>query len=75
MACKTVELDNGARAIVCDRGRKRRPACSVPGCGRPGTVLCDHPHPIHDTCDRLVCDQHSRAIGPDRHWCSDHPPA
>lgn len=68
MPCNTVDLGNGQTAIVCTRGpRKRVLRCSEAGCSRPGTRLCDHPHPIHDTCDRLVCDDHSRTIGPDRH--------
>lgn len=75
MPCNLFTFDSGQTAIVCSRGsRKRVVACSTPGCAHPGTRLCDHPSYAKPdaTCDRLVCETHSRTVGPDRHWCLEH---
>jgi len=60
MACRQVNLGNGAYAIVCTRGERAKP-CSVSGCGRPSVALCDYPlsgRKAGKTCDRALCAAH-----------------
>jgi hypothetical protein len=55
-------------AIVCSR--ERRKGCA--SCGRPSTKLCDFDIGGGKTCDRAMCDQHAKRVGPNRDYCSQH---
>ena len=67
MGCDKVNLD-GVTAIVCRRGKPRRRAnCSVPGCNREHTKLCDFPlagrsgsFPAFAACDSSLAGDASR---------------
>ncbi len=73
MGCDTIRMPDGGFAIVCSRGRRHHaappPKCR---CGRPATLLCDHPQPGGGTCDRPICATCARVVGPDRHHCPVH---
>lgn len=71
MTCETVQLPGGATAIVCSRGRRHR-ACSVAGCARTATLLCDAPKGRGRTCDAAMCAGHATEVGPDLHHCPSH---
>lgn len=58
MACRTVDLGNGTRAIVFG-SRRRQPLCHYQ-CGRRSSSQCDYPLANRGdgkTCDRYLCDQ------------------
>jgi hypothetical protein len=75
MTCETVRLPGGGRAIVCNRGRRRRyPEMQrdrVPGDG--GAAMRLLRLLTGQTCDRYLCRQHAVARGPGVDWCPDHP--
>jgi hypothetical protein len=69
MVCRVIKGD-GVAAIVCGpRERKRRCSC----CGRPASLLCDHPAGRNKTCDKPLCPTCAVEVGPDRHHCPHHP--
>lgn len=74
MQCRTIAAGPGMTAIVCG-SRTRRAPCSVPGCGRPHTKLCDAPvnrKAKPGTCDAKLCDAHATKLGPERDICPAH---
>lgn len=69
MACETVILPGGGRAIVCGtRSRKRCP------CGRPATLACDWKVPTRrsGTCDAPICSRCTTSPAPDKDLCRTH---
>jgi hypothetical protein len=83
MTCNSFRFGPDAKgvAIVCSRGGRRKAPCSVAGCGRDHTKLCDHPvarrHRFKGklpsaTCDAKLCDGHAVPQGPDRDYCPAH---
>lgn len=51
------------------RGTKLPKACGV--CRAPGGYACDGHLGGGKTCDRELCVQHAREIGPDKHLCPE----
>lgn len=41
-------------------------------CMAPGENLCDYPVGEGKTCDRSLCDEHSKGVANDTHYCRDH---
>ena len=41
-------------------------------CGAPADNLCDYPVGNGKTCDRPICDEHSKQVGVDIHYCQTH---
>ena len=41
-------------------------------CAAPGDNLCDYPVGDGKTCDRSLCDEHSKCVASDTHYCRDH---
>lgn len=41
-------------------------------CAAPSENLCDYPVGDDKTCDRPLCDEHSRGVESDIHYCRDH---
>jgi hypothetical protein len=74
MPCIPIKGPAGTTAIVCTRGT-RRSTCSVPGCARYTSKLCDYPV-IRDgkpgTCDARLCDKCAVPAGNDRDLCPAH---
>lgn len=59
--------------IACSRGPRQRIPCSIPGCPNGSEALCDWPMAgQHKTCDRELCRQHRKPIGPNRDYCPEH---
>jgi len=63
--------------IVCIKGTRSRP-CSVRGCIRDGSRLCDFPtvplafgEPVQ-TCDRPLCATHATRVSRDQDYCPEH---
>ncbi len=74
MSCEPiVGADGRTVRLACTRGRKHA-ACSVPGCGREHTKLCDYAltNTSSGTCDAKLCDAHASRVGPDRDYCPPH---
>jgi len=72
MACRMVDLGNGAFAIACGRGEKTKPCVT---CGSPGTILCDYPvkrDGVAGTCDRPCCRKHATPVDKDKDYCMAH---
>jgi hypothetical protein len=69
MPCTVTTLPNGARAIVCTSGRRKRCAC-----GRPATKECDWkvPGKKSGTCDRPICAACTHVPAPDKDLCPQH---
>lgn len=67
MGCRNVELENGARAIVC--GRTKRCAC-----GRAASRLCDGTDPQRKsgTCDTAMCEKCTYSPAPEKDFCPKH---
>lgn len=64
--------------IIC-RSRSPRARCSVAGCKRPHTRLCDWPEGPGRTCDHKLCDKHATRMrwpqkvpGDSRDLCPSH---
>ncbi len=74
MSCETIDVGNGFAAIVCSRGARRaRNACSIPGCDRKHSRLCDSKtRDDASTCDAKLCDRHAVSDGKDRDLCPAH---
>ena len=68
MPCDTIPLGDGAFAIVCTRGPRRR-KCSVAGCGADAPFLCDGPGEGRSTCDAPICKPHALHVGRGRDLC------
>lgn len=70
MACETVHLPGGARAIVCGP-RQRQKRCA---CGKPGTLLCDWKveGKKSGTCDKPICSGCTTSPAPDKDLCPAH---
>ena len=73
----SVQLPDGARAIVCS-GRRRAKACR---CGRPSTRLCDWRIAVpaaeggpaaRVTCDAPLCDSCTHSPAPGKDLCPSH---
>lgn len=52
--------------------------CTAPGCAELRTILCDYPLRVSVVlgvrqCDAGVCADHAVAVGPDKHYCYQHP--
>lgn len=72
MPCRTVDLGNGVRAIVCSRENRPR-KCDI--CGRRGSKLCDFPlngAKTGKTCDRSLCVKCAVHKAPDTDYCPAH---
>ena len=41
-------------------------------CAAPSENLCDYPVGEDKTCDRPLCDEHSRGVAHDVHYCRGH---
>lgn len=41
-------------------------------CAAPSENLCDYPVGDGKTCDRPLCDEHSKGVASDTHYCRDH---
>ena len=66
MPCDTYRLGDNGVAIICSRGRSRAKPCSVTGCPRKATKLCDFKlrgAKEGKTCDRDLCDVHAISQG------------
>jgi len=72
MKCSSVILPNGVSAIVCSHRQKPR-RCSVDGCARDSTRLCDFPHG-HTTCSKPLCNAHAVPVGfkGEKDYCPNH---
>jgi hypothetical protein len=72
MTCNPVRVGDHV-AIVCSQ-RRRHAKCSAPGCGGPGTYLCDAPAPNRrsKTCDKHMCNAHRTPVGPGLDYCPEH---
>lgn len=73
MACTPLVVDGQVLGIVCSRGQ-RTARCSVPGCGRASTALCDFRLRSGKTCDARLCSAHggSESGAPDVDHCPAH---
>ena len=77
MPCTPFDLGGGVTGIACTRGRRPDP-CSVPGCGRPSSRLCDYPLvPLEvgkdpKTCDAKLCPRCAVKVGPNSDYCPAH---
>ena len=71
MVCETVQLENGARAIVCSPGR-RKARCSE--CGKTANLLCDWKVKTRrsGTCDAPICADCTHNPAPDKDLCPTH---
>lgn len=72
MPCRYYRSDDGqVTGIICSSRRRSR-ACSV--CKRPSDRLCDYPDTKHKsgTCDKPLCSECARHVGPDRDHCPSH---
>lgn len=65
-----IRLPSGEIAIVCG-GRARAARCSVAGCRKGHTKLCDEPVE-GGTCDARLCDAHATSTGDDTDVCPAH---
>jgi hypothetical protein len=72
MPCTPFRTADGITGIVCTRGRKRAPRCSVPGCNATSGFQCDYRVQGGKTCDRHLCAVHAHQVGPDAHFCPTH---
>jgi hypothetical protein len=60
--------------IACGRSPRRN--CSVPDCRAHTEFQCDFP--VHaasrksKTCDRWLCQGHTKRVGPNRDYCPPH---
>ncbi len=70
MACESVTLPGGQRAIVCSSRKRQR--CAT--CGRPATLLCDWKVTGNrtGTCDAPICTGCTTSPAPDKDLCPDH---
>lgn len=62
MTCERFVMRDGASGFICSRGSRSRAKCSIDGCTKPATKLCDFPlkgKKIGKTCDRKLCDAHA----------------
>ena len=67
MACRHVDLGNGAHAIICGLPRQKR--CK---CGAPATKLCDWKMRAGGTCDAPICEACAIKPNPRKDICPDH---
>jgi hypothetical protein len=51
MRCTPIKMGNGAAAIVCTSGDRRKP-CATPGCRGRADLVCDHPVERRDEAKR-----------------------
>lgn len=72
MPCTPFRLPGGFSGIVCTRGRRRAPRCSVEGCNAASGFQCDHRGARGKTCDRHLCAVHAHQVGADTHFCPTH---
>jgi hypothetical protein len=74
MPCYPFKSDDGTFiGMVCSRSRKTK--CSVRGCSRNATYLCDYllkGKKEGSTCDRPLCGRHAILLGEDHHFCPGH---
>lgn len=78
MACKTIDVGGGGFAVICGLPRPKR--CSVPGCSRDGTQLCDWKLKLPPgsrrkkvpTCDAPLCEQHTTKPAEGKDLCPPH---
>jgi hypothetical protein len=71
MPCTPFRLPGGS-GIICTRGRRRAPRCSVQGCATASEFQCDYRTKPGKTCDRHLCAVHAHQVGPDVHFCPAH---
>jgi hypothetical protein len=65
--CENRKLTEGQTMFICgDLGAH----CA--DCSAVGDFLCDFPVGDGKTCDRPICEDHSKEIGPDLHYCDTH---
>ena len=74
MTCETIRLSDGTTGIVCTRGRRRLPKCSVKGCRDEGVYQCDAPAPRKKsgTCDKHLCGEHRVSVRQGVDYCAEH---
>ena len=70
MHCEHVKLPDGTAAIVCTSHRPRYRRCRV--CGTIAKLQCDWKTGGGKTCDRDLCAEHAKEVGPDKHLCPEH---
>lgn len=71
--CQTFRFSDGGVAVVCSRGRRRRPKrCEL--CGNESAVLCDGKLEGGRTCDVSLCRRCAVHVGTDRDYCPAHAP-
>lgn len=70
MTCHHVQLENGARAIICTNERAKR----CVRCGGRAPLLCDWkvPHRRSGTCDAPICASCTHSPAPDKDLCPTH---
>lgn len=71
MPCIRIEVDGKFIGWACGPGLGKR--CSVPGCSRQATKMCDFPT-AKGTCDKALCNSHAvTPIGyPNADYCPPH---
>ena len=69
MDCHSVNLGDGASAIVC--GGRKAPRCR---CGMRAPLLCDWKISRNPdrTCDRPICTGHAFSPAPGKDLCPEH---
>lgn len=71
MSCQRIDIPGGF-IVTCSRGRSVAP-CSVPGCDRPHSALCDFRLADGRTCDAKLCASHrTKSWGKDIDYCPPH---
>jgi len=70
MICELVTAPNGARAIVCSSGSRKR----CVRCGKRADLLCDWKVPGRrsGTCDQPICGSCTHSPAPDKDLCPTH---
>ncbi|MGI9279694.1 MAG: hypothetical protein ACR2PX_08685 [Endozoicomonas sp.] len=67
MPCYSVRKNGQHIGFICgDLGEHCRE------CGAVSDNLCDYPVGDGKTCDRAICNEHSRQVGVDLHYCPTH---
>lgn len=71
MSCKTVQLEDGARAIVCSPARRKARCIS---CGKAADLLCDWKVKARRSgaCDAPICTRCTHVPAPGKDLCPAH---
>lgn len=65
--CRAKSRDTGQTMFLCGEF-----GAHCADCAAVGDLLCDFPVAEGKTCDRPMCDDHAREIGPNLHYCEAH---